>query len=781
MEMWTGKLADYSYLHAFGCPMYVVYNAQERTKLDPKSRRCIFLGYADGVKGRFRFFGSSTKARRPRTSRVRGSRFRRSTRKRRPPTWHSEYVTDINVACCLLTKDEEPSTFHETLNSSDVALWMTTMQEEIEAIHKNKTWKLVSLPHGRKAIGNKWAYKIKRDSNDQVERYRARLVVKGYAQKEGIDFNEIFSPVVRLTTVRVVLMMCAIFNLHLEQLDVKTAFLHGELEEEIYMLQPEGFAETGKENFVCRLNKSLYGLKQAPRCWYKRFDSFIMSLGYNRLSSDYCTYYKREFEMKDLGPVNKILGMQIHRDRNNMKIWLSQKNYLKKILRRFNMQDCKSISTPLSVNFKLSSSMCPSNKAERKEMSRVSYASAVGSLMFAMICTRPYIAQAVGAVSRYMANLGGEHWIAVKRILRYIRGTSDVALCYGGSEFTVRGYVDSDFAGELDKRSLNFNNNELEGAIPQSFINCTKLEVLYIGNNKINDVFPYWLGNLPELRVLVLRSNKLRGSVKGFESKESFHKLRILDLSINNFSGYLPARFFEKLNAMRNVGADEGKLRYLGEEYYQDSVLVTLKGTEIELQKILTVFTTIDFSSNGFDGEISQVIGKLHSLRLLNLTHNHFTGKIPSSLGNLAKLESLDLSSNNLTGKIPKQLASLTSLPVLNLSHNRLDGPIPQGPQFNTIQEDSYIGNLGLCGFPLTKKCGNDGVPTTFHEEEEEAESSSSWFDWKFAKIGYGSGLVIGLSIGYMVFASREPLWFMKMVVTWQSKKNIVPGGIGRI
>ncbi|KAH9687275.1 hypothetical protein KPL70_014703 [Citrus sinensis] len=134
------------------------------------------------------------------------------------------------------------------------------------------------------------------------------------------------------------------------------------------------------------------------------------------------------------------------------KIWLSQKNYLKKILRRFNMQDCKSISTPLPVNFKLSSSMCPSNEAERKEMSRVPYASAVGSLMFAMICTRPDIAQAVGVVSRYMANPGGEPWIAVKRILRYIRGTSDVALCYGGSEFTVKGYVDSDFAGDLDKR-----------------------------------------------------------------------------------------------------------------------------------------------------------------------------------------------------------------------------------------------------------------------------------------------------------------------------------------
>ncbi|KAH9670424.1 hypothetical protein KPL70_016984 [Citrus sinensis] len=465
MEMWTGKPADYSYLHAFGCPVYVMYNAQERTKLDPKSRICIFLGYADGVKGyrlwdptahkivisrdvifiedqlQMRVEDDSSVKEKSETIPVymennpedsdsseaapeheeqepvesEAPEVRRSTRERRPPTWHSEYVIEINVAYCLLTEDEEPSTFHEALNSSDVALWMTTMQEAIEALHKNKTWELVPLPRGRKAIGNKWVYKIKRDGNDQVERYRARLVVKGYAQKEGIDFNEIFSPVVRLTTVSIVL--------------------------------------------------TIYNRLSSDHCaYYKRFEDndFIILLLYvddmlvagpnkDRIQ-ELKAQLAREFEMKDLGPANKILRMQIHRDRNNRKIWLSQKNYLKKILRRFNMQDCKSNSTPLPVNFKLSSSMCPSNEAEWKEMSRVPYASAVGSLMFAMICIRPDIAQAVGAVSRYMVNPGREHWIAVKRILRYIRGTSDVALCYGGSEFTVRGYVDSDFAGDLDKR-----------------------------------------------------------------------------------------------------------------------------------------------------------------------------------------------------------------------------------------------------------------------------------------------------------------------------------------
>ncbi|KZV42797.1 hypothetical protein F511_20248 [Dorcoceras hygrometricum] len=166
------------------------------------------------------------------------------------------------------------------------------MQEELEALDRNKTWDLVTLPRGRKTISNKWVYKIKRDDNNQVEQYRARLVMKGYAQKEGIDFNKIFSPVVRLNVVRVVLALCAVFDLHLEQQDAKMAFLHGDLEEEIYMLQPEGFGETGKENLVCRLKKSLYGLKQVPRCWYKIFDSYIMSHGYNRLSADPCTYFK---------------------------------------------------------------------------------------------------------------------------------------------------------------------------------------------------------------------------------------------------------------------------------------------------------------------------------------------------------------------------------------------------------------------------------------------------------------------------------------------------------
>jgi len=161
----------------------------------------------------------------------------------------------------------------------------------MSSLLKNKTWELTTLPEGKKALQNKWVYRVKTE-HDASKRFKARLVVKGFQQKKGIDYSEIFSPVVKLTTIRVVLGIVAAENLHLEQLDVKTAFLHGELEEDIYMQQLEGFAIQGKENQVCKLKKSLYGLKQAPRQWYKKFDNFMCSSGYTRCQADHCCYVK---------------------------------------------------------------------------------------------------------------------------------------------------------------------------------------------------------------------------------------------------------------------------------------------------------------------------------------------------------------------------------------------------------------------------------------------------------------------------------------------------------
>jgi len=359
------------------------------------------------------------------------------------------------------------------------------MKEEMESLKKNQTWDLVRLPAGKKALHNKWVYRIKKERNGNL-RYKARLVVKGFEQRAGIDFTEIFSPVVKLTTIRAVLSIVAVENLHLEQMDVKTAFLHGELDEEIYMQQPEGYAKASKQSLVCRLKKSLYGLKQAPRQWYKRFDSFMERSEFRRCHTDHCCYIKRygssyiilllyvddmlivgsdmkqierlkgklskEFEMKDLGAASQILGMKITRNREERTLKLSQEEYVGKVLKRFNMEGAKPVSTPLAGHFKLAKRHSPSTQEERDAMAKVPYASAVGSLMYAMVCTRPDIAHAVGVVSRYMQNPGKEHWNAVKWILRYLKGTQKFALHYGGKEVKLQGFCDADMAGDPDGR-----------------------------------------------------------------------------------------------------------------------------------------------------------------------------------------------------------------------------------------------------------------------------------------------------------------------------------------
>uniref|UniRef100_A0A2N9EGT6 CCHC-type domain-containing protein n=1 Tax=Fagus sylvatica TaxID=28930 RepID=A0A2N9EGT6_FAGSY len=504
-EVWTGQEVDYSFMRIFGCPAYVHISGEDRSKLDPKSKKCIFLGFKKGVKG-YKLWDpvaqkvvisrdvvfdekSMTKAFKEEKSQAAESsnnigrstvqveldelesqsneephsndqeqdstRSDRPKRNKRPPV---RYGFEDLVSYALLTSSEDPSTFQEAIESSEKDKWMEAMVEENESLSKNKTWELTELPKGKKPIGCKWVFKKKEAvSEKEGERFKARLVAKGYSQRHGIDYDEVFSPVVRHTSIRAVLALVADQDLELEQLDVKTAFLHGNLEEEIFMVQPEGFKQPGTENLVCRLKKSLYGLKQSPRQWYKRFDSYMIQIGYTRCEYDCCVYVRiledgsyiflllyvddmliaaksmcevnrlksllhKEFEMKDLGAAKKILGMEIRRDREARKLWLSQKNYIRKVLEKFSMLDAKPVSTPLANHFRLSGSQCPKNEEEIENMSKVPYASAVECLMYAMVCTRPDLAHAVSTVSRQP-------------------GTNSVV-----------GYVDADYAGEVDDR-----------------------------------------------------------------------------------------------------------------------------------------------------------------------------------------------------------------------------------------------------------------------------------------------------------------------------------------
>jgi phosphoribosyl-AMP cyclohydrolase len=410
-------------------------------------------------------------------------RDRRQPERYSPPDFRSNFSLSIT--------DDDPRTIREAVNSEDSKLWKKAMVEDMDALDKNEAWDIVEFPAGRKYVGSKWLFKNKFNAQGKVEKYKARLVAKGYSQVEGIDFGEIFSPVAKLTSIRFLLSIDAAFDLEVEQMNVKTTFLHGDLEEEIYMKKPEGFVVKGKKELVCKLKKSLYGLKQSPRMWYQKFDTYILGLGFVRSRVDHCVYSKKvgnhfiyvvlyvddmllvgnnmdvikevksqlssKFDMKDLGAANFIMGMEIKRDHANRKLWLNQRKYVETILQRFNMHGSKPIKVPIPIGVKLSADQCPKTQKEEEDMSHVPYASAIDSLMYAMVCTRPDIAHAVGVLSRYMSKPGKEHWITVKRVFRYLRGTTSYGLCYQGRPgldrvLDIHGFVDADWARDLDHR-----------------------------------------------------------------------------------------------------------------------------------------------------------------------------------------------------------------------------------------------------------------------------------------------------------------------------------------
>lgn len=358
------------------------------------------------------------------------------------------------------------------------------MTEELDALSKNDTWKLTNLPAGKSAIKCRWVYKLKRNADGKIARYKARLVVKGYSQKQGIDYHETFAPVVRYTTIRFLLAIATKFNLGIQQMDAVTAFLNGELKEDIYMEQPSGFQDG--TNRVCKLKKSLYGLKQSSRVWSEKLNSVLVAFGLKRSNTDQCLYFLmddkkmifvavyvddvlifsnnetmtkqlkdelcRNFQMKDLGNASSILGIRITRDRAAGTIAIDQSQYINNVLDRFEMSNCNAVVTPMDLNQKVSASMCATTNGEQQSMGKIPYREAIGCLLFAAQITRPDISYAVNVLSRYTINPGKAHWAAVKRIFRYLKGTVNRKLVYGTKASKIEGFCDADWASDIDER-----------------------------------------------------------------------------------------------------------------------------------------------------------------------------------------------------------------------------------------------------------------------------------------------------------------------------------------
>ena len=346
------------------------------------------------------------------------------------------------------------------------------------SLEKNRTWELIPLPEGKKTVGCRWIFSIKHKADGTIERYKARLVAKGYTQTYGVDYQETFSPVAKLNTVRVLLSLAVNLDWPLHQFDVKNAFLHGDLEEEVYMDIPPGYTSSPTAGIVCRLQKALYGLKQSPHAWFGRFSMAMKKYGFQQSNSDHTLFLKQrqkkvtvliiyvddmiitgddtekiyklqkhlatEFEMKSLGGLKYFLGIEVARSKRG--IFLSQRKYVLDLLTEVGMLDCKPADTPIIQNQKLGdfSEQVPTNKERYQRL--------VGKLIY-LSHTRPDICYAVSIVSQFMHCPSEEHMDAVVRILRYLKSAPGRGLLFSkNGHLEVEGYTNADWAGSISDR-----------------------------------------------------------------------------------------------------------------------------------------------------------------------------------------------------------------------------------------------------------------------------------------------------------------------------------------
>lgn len=393
-------------------------------------------------------------------------------------------VSNVLKAKPKLPHLQTPKSYEEAINSEDAELWKKALQAEYDSQIKLGTWELSELPPGRTPVESKWVLRIKTLSDGTVDKYKARLVAKGYTQQYGIDYFETYSPVAGIATIRTVIAMAVERGWIIDQYDVNSAFLNSDLSEEIFMSQPEGFVVHGKEHLVCKLKKGVYGLKQSARQWNKKFNEKMISNGMTRCQADACVYYKtfefgtgwqvlfvddvftcaqnervrqalrdilhKSFDIRYLGPLKYLLGIDFLYENN--KLYMSQANYVRKLLKQYGMEDSNSLGMPADPSIKLTKTGSEPSIEEITEMKDVPYRELIGCLTYLASATRPDISFIVNFLAQFNVNPRKEHWQAAKRVLRYLKGTVHLGIVFQRTEKPLVCFADADWGRTIDDR-----------------------------------------------------------------------------------------------------------------------------------------------------------------------------------------------------------------------------------------------------------------------------------------------------------------------------------------